>query len=120
MSINCKVILEWDATPKQSRAVGAALWGWCNRSAGNAGIYQYLDNQALADLLDGRLPARGAMARSTDLPHVDVSVQGETALDHQGILESLRRALPSEGIADVRVDGMSWRRTEVKDRLIQP
>jgi hypothetical protein len=114
MSVNCEVILRWDGTPEQHRALGAALWGWCNRTAGAAGLYQYLDNQPLADLLAGRFPARGPMARGTDLPQVYFSVRGEPARDRGGILESLRRALPDEGIADVRADGMSWRREEVK------
>ena len=51
MSITCDVILQWGATPEQLRALGAALWRWCDRTAGDTGIYQYLDNQALADLI---------------------------------------------------------------------
>ncbi len=62
MSINCEVVLRWEATPEQNRALGAALWGWCNRTAGNAGIYPYLDNQPLADLLAGRFPVREPLA----------------------------------------------------------
>ena len=115
MSIDCELLLRWDATPEQQRAVGGALWGWCNRAAGDAGIYQYLDNQALADLISGRLPAPGPAARSADLPYVSFLVRGDPARDREAMLESLRRALPSEGIADVRVDGMSWRREEVKE-----
>jgi hypothetical protein len=42
MSINCDVILQWDATPKQIAALGTALWGWCSRAAGATGIYQHL------------------------------------------------------------------------------
>ena len=45
--------MRWDATAEQQRALGAALWGWCNGAAGDAGIYQYLDNQGLAGI--GRL-----------------------------------------------------------------
>jgi hypothetical protein len=39
MPINCEIILQWGATPEQVRAVGAALWHWCTRAAGGAGIY---------------------------------------------------------------------------------
>ena len=120
MSINCEVHLRWEATPEQNRALGAALWGWCKRTAGDAGIYQYLDNQPLADLLAGRFPARGPLARGTDLPQVAFSVGGEPARDREGVLESLRRALPSEGIADVRVDGISRRPAEMKERTSWP
>jgi hypothetical protein len=116
MSITCEVSLRWDATSEQRRALGAALWGWCRREAGDAGIYQYLDNQPLADLLAGKFPARGPMARSADLPQVYFSVRGEPARDRVEVFDSLRRALPSEGIADVRVDGVSQRRPEAKAR----
>lgn len=56
MAIACDVLLRWSATPDQLTALGTAWWRWCNRSAGDAGIYQYLDNQALADLIAGKLP----------------------------------------------------------------
>ncbi len=65
MSINCEVTLRWDATPEQQRALGHALWAWCNRAAGGADNYQYLDNQGLADLLAGTLPASALRAGGT-------------------------------------------------------
>jgi hypothetical protein len=46
MSMNCDIILQWSATPAELTDLGAALWRWCNRTAGDTGIYQYLDNQA--------------------------------------------------------------------------
>jgi hypothetical protein len=116
MSMNCEVVLRWDALPEQLRALGAALWGWCNRASGDAGIYQYLDNQALADLLEGRLPAPGPTSRSAGLPHVHFLVRGDPAGDCQATLESLWRALPAEGVAEVRVDGLSQRPAEANDR----
>jgi hypothetical protein len=116
MSIYCEVSLRWDATPEQRRALGAALWGWCVRTAGNTSIYQYLDNQPLADLVAGRSPTRGPAPRSADPPQVSLSVQGEPAHDREAILNSLRRALPTEGIADVRVDGLSRYPAEMKER----
>jgi hypothetical protein len=60
MSINCAIGLRWDSTPEQQRALGAALWRWCHRAARNVGMYPYLDNQALSDLLAGRLSPSGA------------------------------------------------------------
>ena len=59
MSIHCDVILQWDASPQQLTAVGAALWRWCNRAPEASGIYQCLDNQILADLIAGKLPPPG-------------------------------------------------------------
>ena len=110
MSINCEVILRWDATPEQQRALGRALWGWCHHAAGGAGTYQYLDNQGLADLLAGRPPAE----RDGGQPRVRFSVPGDPARDREALLESLRRAIPSAGAADVRVEGVGWRRPEVE------
>jgi hypothetical protein len=66
MSMNCDIILKWSATPEQLAAVGSALWRWCNRTAGAAGIYRYLDNQALADLIAGKLPDSSQTAWRAD------------------------------------------------------
>src|SRR5689334_8498616 len=107
MSINCEVILRWDTTPEHQRALGRALWGWCHRAAGGAGTYQYLDNQGLADLLAGRLPA--AAPRGGGLPCVHFSVPGDPSRDGAATLDSLRLTVPSEGATDVRVEGLSWR-----------
>jgi hypothetical protein len=114
MSINCEVILRWDATPEQQRALGRALWGWCHRAAGGAGTYQYLDNQGLADLLAGSPPAAGPWARDGGRPRVLFSVPGDPARDGEATLDSLRQAIPGEGTADVRVGGLSRRPVEVQ------
>ena len=116
MSMNCEVVLRWDALPEQLRALGAALWGWCNGAPADAGIYQYLDNQALADLLEGRLPASGPASRGGGLPHVRFLVRGDPAGDCRATLESLWRALPGEGVAAVRVDGLSQLPAEASGR----
>jgi hypothetical protein len=105
MSINCTVILRWDSTPAQQRALGVALWHWCNGASGNAGMYPYLDNQALADLLACRLPASEAAAWDGGLPRVQFSVPGDPARDGEATRESLRRAIPGEGVAEIRVQG---------------
>jgi stearoyl-CoA desaturase (delta-9 desaturase) len=107
MSINCTVTLRWDSTSSQRRALGAALWHWCQQAAGRAGMYPYLDNQALVDLLAGRLPASPASAWNAALPRVQFAVPGDPSRDGAATLESLRRALPREGIAEIRVEGSS-------------
>jgi hypothetical protein len=38
MSMNCDVILQWSATPAELTDLGAALWRWCNRTAGDTSI----------------------------------------------------------------------------------
>ena len=115
MPINCDIILQWNATSGQLRALGAALWRWCSGAAGDTGICQYLDNQALADLLAGGLPASAPGGRNAGLPYVHLEVRGDPARDRAALLESLRRALPGAAIADVRVDGISWRREEGRE-----
>src|SRR5690349_19154362 len=109
MSINCTVTLRWDSTPAQQRALGVALWHWCNGVSGNAGMYSYLDNQAMADLLAGHLPAAEAAAWNAGSPHVSVTVPGDPARDGAATLKSLRRAIPGEGVAEVWVDDISTR-----------
>jgi hypothetical protein len=109
MSINCAISLRWDSTPEQQRALGAALWRWCHRAARGVGMYPYLDNQALTDLLAGRLPASEATGWGAGLPYVQFMVPGDPARDGEATLESLRRAIPGEGVAEVSVEGGSRR-----------
>ena len=116
MSINCTVFLRWDSTPAQQRALGAALWHWCNGASGNAGMYPFLDNQALADLLAGRLPASGATGWDAGLPYVQFTVPGDPACDGAATLENLRRAIPGDGVAEVCVDGISTRFADAVSR----
>lgn len=105
MPIHCEVLLQWDSTPAQRRALGAVLWRWCGRATGKAGMYQYLDNQALADLIAGRLPAPGVSAWQAGLPRVQFLVPGNSAEEHASMLESLRQLRPDQGVAEVRVEG---------------
>jgi hypothetical protein len=116
MSINCAISLRWDSTPEQQRALGAALWRWCHRAARSVGMYPYLDNQALADLLAGRLPASGATGWGAGLPYVQFTVPGDPARDGEATRESLRRAIPGEGVAEVCVDGISTRFADAVSR----
>lgn len=107
MPVIYEVLLRPDATPSQLKAVGAALWRWCIRTAGQGSIYRYLDNQALTDLMSGRHPTpiesgsrRGSHFRARD----------ELSRDRQTAVDGLRGEMPEEGILDVLVDGTSWHR----------
>jgi hypothetical protein len=107
MPVIYDVLLRPDATPSQLRAVGAALWRWCIRTAGEENIFRYLDNQALADLTAGRHPTpiepgsqRGSHFRARD----------ELSRDRQTAVDGLRGEMPEEGILDILVDGTSWHR----------
>jgi hypothetical protein len=104
MSINCDVVLQWSAPPEQLRALGDALWRWCTRAAGDTGIYRYLDNQALADLIAGTLPA----SSQTERRGVHFRVRDEASHDRQGTIDSLRREISAEDVEDIVVAGTSW------------
>lgn len=108
MSIHCDVILAWNATPVQLTALGIALWRWCSHVAGRTSIYQYLDNQTLADLIAGRFPAPDQGGR----PGVSFQVRDHVSRDRQAAIDDLRRELPAHGVADILVDGKSWHRTD--------
>ena len=108
MSINCDVILQWSATPNQLMALGAALWPWCNRAAGNTGTYQYLDNQGLADLVAGKFPAAAQMSAPAEHPRVHFRLRDEAFPDRQATIASLRQEIPAEGVEDILVNGSSW------------
>ncbi len=109
MAIDCDVILKWGATPEQLRAVGGALWHWCSRAAEDTGVYQYLDNQALADLIAGRLPASGPAPARLDPRGFHLRVWDETSRDRRATVASLRREIPPQVVADIVVDGKSWK-----------
>ena len=112
MSMNCDIFLQWSVTPGELTALGGALWGWCKHTAGDTGIYRYLDNQLLADLIAGKVPAS-----TGTLPHIErrgihFRVRDEASDDRRATLASLRREIPIEGIADILVDGTSWKETD--------
>jgi hypothetical protein len=112
MSINCDLILQWSATPEELTALGAALWRWRSRAAGNTGVYQYLDNQALADLIAGKLPASGQPPRQTERRGIHFRIRDDGSHDRQATIDSLRREIPAKGVADIVVDGTSWNRID--------
>jgi hypothetical protein len=107
MPIHCDVILRWDATPGQLRVLGAALWRWCSHPGRDGGLYQHLDNQALADLIAGKFPAPGPTRRQAGRV-IHFSLRDERSRDRQAVVDGLRRELPAEGVADVLVNGTSW------------
>lgn len=110
MVIHCDVALQCNATPDQLRAVGAALWRW---SLG-AGVSpaRCLDDQVLADLIDGKLPAAGLLSRGAQRPGVRLQVRDEVSRDRRAAIAGLRRELPADAVEDVVVDGVSWNRRD--------
>ncbi len=110
MSIECDVIVRCDATSGELRALGAALWRWCvgNAATAGTGVYQYLDNQALSDLIAGEVPRAGQGRSPGQRPGVHLRVQDEVSPDRRAAIALLRRAMPARGVADVLVAGRSW------------
>ncbi len=112
MTMSCDIILQWGATPEQLAALGAALWRWGNRATGAGGIYQHLDNQPLADLIAGKLPASNPTPWRGDRRSVHFWLRGDASPDRAAIIDSLRREIPAEGVEDVVINGKSWNRME--------
>jgi hypothetical protein len=100
MPSKCEVIVAWGATTEQLTAVGTALWRWCVRGVGYRDLYQYVNNQLLADLIAGRFPAagpvdrRGFHFRLWDMESNDASTR----------IATLQRELPGAGVVDFVVD----------------
>src|SRR5687767_10247636 len=108
MSFSCDIIIEWKATPDQLAAVGSALWRWCNGTAGHTSIYPILDNQALADLIAGMLPFPADLLGRSDKRGVHFWVRDYASPSCREAIASLRQELPTKGIAEVLVGGISW------------
>ena len=104
MSINCEVILNSRATADQLNALGTGLWRWCIHTSPKTGIYQFFDNQSLADLIAGTFPESSWTASGS----THVWVRDETSEDPQATIDSLRRELPDTAVEDILVDGLSW------------
>jgi len=104
MPSKCDIILQENATPGQLAALGTALWRWCNRTAGDTGVYQYLDDQGLADMIAGKFPVRSQADTVTHFRARD-----SVSPNRQAAIDKLRLEIPSEGVEDVVVDGLSWK-----------
>jgi hypothetical protein len=110
MAINCDLIVQWNATPKELTTLGTALWRWCNHASGKTGIYQYIDNQPLADLIAGQFPRSSQARDQADPRGAHFGFRDQISHDRQTTIDSLRREIPAEVIEDVVVDGLScWR-----------
>lgn len=116
MSSNCDLILKWGATPGELRSLGAALWRWCTRAAGNAAVYRYLDNQPLADLIAGRLPE----SNQTDARGIHLWILDSASSDRQALIDCLRREIPTNGVEDIMIDGTSWNQEDSTHKLVAP
>jgi hypothetical protein len=111
MSFVCDITLKRNATSAQLAALGAALWRWSSRDPWKPGIYQYLDNQVLADLIAGKEPTSGQSPRQSEQRSdgIHFGLRDTGTYDRQATIDSLRQEIPSEAVADIVVDGASWK-----------
>jgi hypothetical protein len=107
MAIRCDITLRERATEEELRALGAALWGWCARRSGAAGLYQRLDNQVLADLIGGRFPSPLQTPPQAESV-TRFSVRDAVSRDPAEALVILRRDIPAAAVEDLVVAGTSW------------
>ncbi len=107
MPFFCDIILRGDATPEQLKAIGAALWHWCSGPGPHAGPYRSLNDQTLADLIDGKFPAL-SQPRRAEPQEVRLRVWDEASQDRRTTIAKLRRELPAAAVDDVVIDGISW------------
>src|SRR5205807_9358993 len=98
MPAKCDVIVGWEATPEQLTALGTALCRWCVRGAGDRGIYEYLDNQVLADLIAGRFPSACQAPQPADRRGTHFRVWDRESNDCRAAIETLRREIPAAGV----------------------
>lgn len=108
MSINCDVFIRDRSTPEELKTLGNALWRWYSRSSGDEILCQSVDNQALADLLAGRVPSTRRSAHHVGQPYVSFRLRAATYADCAATFASLRSEVPAAQVSDIVVDGKSW------------
>jgi len=114
MSFDCDVILKKRATSSQLAALGAALWRWSSSGPGKPGIYQYLDNQVLADLIAGKEPTSGQTPRQSEQRSdgIHFGLRQTGTCDRQATIDSLRRDILADWVDDILIDGISWNQVD--------
>lgn len=110
MSIECEVIVDRRATSDQLAALGTALWAWCGCTWARSGIYRYLDSQVLADLIAGRLPTTGQSPEQSEQKDdgIHFRICDDESRDRDTAVAGLRRGIPTKGVVDILVAGVSW------------
>jgi hypothetical protein len=108
MSISCDIILAPTATRAQLHALGIALWQWCTHASEASGLYPFLDNQALADLMEGKFPLSSQPRLRDDRRGIRFKMRDEASRDRLTTINRLRRELPTPAVADILVEGISW------------
>jgi hypothetical protein len=131
------VTVNFDIVPRQAitsgdfKALGRAIRRWLRLHAKQQGSVRWYDTDGLSDLLKGN-PVRSPLGDEPAEPFasggfavaaaVGVLDPAETAAcrpiclsliynkdcDHRHVMAAVRRALPTELVADVLIEGRSW------------
>jgi hypothetical protein len=104
----CELVIKSSATPEELRALGNALWGWCQKIGIDGTIYQYVDNQLFADLIAGRFPVAWHRPRKAGYSSLHFLVRGHAARDFRPTIDSVRCHLPEKAVEDFVIEGVSW------------
>lgn len=99
---NCDVVLKGNATSAELKLLGSALWRLARPVDGATGMYQLLDNQALADLIDGQFPSSSQCGAGD----VHVVIPDNISLDREATIDGLLKGVPAQGVEHLLVDGV--------------
>lgn len=131
MTVNFDIFPRQALTPADFKALGRSIRRWLRLHAKQQGSVRWYDTDSLDDLLKGdppRPPAGEAVAeRSTGelatatasvavLDHVDTETPPPICLsliynknsEPRYVMASVRRALPTDLVAEVLIDGRTW------------
>lgn len=125
------------ASEAKLKALGQALFKWCQSMAKNRGAIAYIDHQSLFDLMNGDLPtpfdlrSTASIARILGRPLSDmerkhsrefsrewfkdenarqvyIQVNKSSVLTRRALIESMQEFITAELVEDILVGGRSW------------
>ncbi|HQU42185.1 MAG TPA: hypothetical protein PK867_05210 [Pirellulales bacterium] len=128
MTVNFDIYPRQALTPADFKALGRSLRRWLRLHVKQQGSVRWYDTDGLEDLLKGGPPRPVASTPEQSesqafagggtavLEHVDtetpqpicLSLIYNKPMEHRQVLAAVRRALSSELVADVLVNGQSW------------
>lgn len=119
MPIECEVVPRDGASPEDLKRLGNALLRWYVRERERGGIADSLDAEALAALLNGRLPAARRRRSAVTQPPSDDMVPSPVYLggyeiplpDVRRLQAALAAAVQPVAVLRVRRAGYDWYRT---------
>ncbi len=130
MTVNFDIVPRQALMPADFKALGRAIRRWLRLHAKQQGSVRWYDTDGLSDLLKGH-PVRSPLGEETGEAlapgalssggSVGVLDPADTACrpiclsliynkdcDHRHVMAAVRRALPTEMVADVLIEGRSW------------